>query len=244
MKPTERFSSRVADYVRYRPSYPEAAIELLRAAAGSPTVADIGAGPGNLTRLLAPWAPNVWAVEPNEAMREAGVELLREFPNVQFLDGSAEATGLPDNSVDLITCGQSFHWFDLEPTIRKFRRILRHGGSIALIWNIRRSDTPFMSELGEVLAQASGESGVKDDEGDRIARLFEGADYREHHFPYAQSHGREDFIGRIRSSSYAPLHDSSFFQRLNDLFDRHSAHEVVDILYTTNVHLGIQITKN
>src|SRR5579871_4054457 len=129
--PKERFSSRVADYVKYRPHYPPEVLDVLRRECGladSWVIADIGAGPGNLARLFLANGNQVIGVEPNRDMREAGAELLAHDKQYQVVDGSAEDTGLAKASVDLVTAGQAFHWFEPAAARKEFKRILRPDG--------------------------------------------------------------------------------------------------------------------
>src|SRR5882762_7045029 len=112
--PTARFSDRVADYVRYRPGYPQQVVELLHAECGlrpEHVVADIASGTGAFTRLLLENGNTVFAVEPNDAMREAGNQLLQSFDNMTAVAGTAEETTLPSASVDFVTSAQAAHWF-------------------------------------------------------------------------------------------------------------------------------------
>src|SRR5215472_7865132 len=107
--PTQRFSSRVDDYVRYRPTYPSEVINLLRQECGltpDTTIADIASGTGIFTRLLLDNGNRVYGVEPNVAMRHAGEEFLASYSRFSSRDGTAEATTLPDQSVDLVTAAQ------------------------------------------------------------------------------------------------------------------------------------------
>src|SRR4051812_26588364 len=103
--PTRRFSSRVENYVKYRPSYPAEVVELLAAECGlTPTalVADVGSGTGLLAELFLKNGNHVFGVEPNREMREAGERLLGSYANFTSVNGTAEATTLPDRSVDMI----------------------------------------------------------------------------------------------------------------------------------------------
>src|SRR5690349_8160888 len=131
LDPKERFSSRVEDYVRHRPLYP---IEVLRQLQSdcklTPAwvVADVGAGPGNLSRLFLDNGNAVFAVEPNRNMRDAGKALLGNDPHFLSVEGSAEDTTLGQESVDLIVAGQAFHWFDQPLAKREFARISKPGG--------------------------------------------------------------------------------------------------------------------
>src|ERR1017187_8835274 len=138
LDPLRRFSDRVEDYVRYRPGYPAGLIRALRSKAGlaqTSVVADVGSGTGIFTRLLLDEGARVFAVEPNDTMRGAAEAELRSRANFVSVKGTAEATGLEDHSVSLVTCAQAFHWFDPAGTRREFRRILAAGGWCALIWN-------------------------------------------------------------------------------------------------------------
>jgi ubiquinone/menaquinone biosynthesis C-methylase UbiE len=145
--PTRRFSSRVDDYIRFRPGYPPAVISLLERECGlrpGIRIADIGSGTGILSELLLTAGCEVAAVEPNPDMRQAGERLLGARPRFLSIAGRAEDTRLPDHSVDLITAAQSFHWFDQRATKAEFRRILRPGGFVVLIWNERLVVGPFL----------------------------------------------------------------------------------------------------
>ncbi len=155
MDSISRFSNRAEIYARYRPRYPDAVIACLTDACGlspSATVADVGAGTGILTELFLRNGNPVYAVEPNAAIRGVAEAQLQGTPDFHSIDGRAEATTLPKNSVDFVVAGQAFHWFEPVATRREFRRILKPGGWIALIWNDRRLDsTPFMRAYHELL---------------------------------------------------------------------------------------------
>ncbi len=135
-----RFSSRVADYLRYRPHYPVGVLELLREHSGlSPAhaIADIGSGTGFLAELFLKNGNVVFGVEPNKEMREAGEEYLAAYPRFTSINASAEATTLSAASIDFVAAGQAFHWFAPEATRREFVRILRPDGWVAIVWNDR-----------------------------------------------------------------------------------------------------------
>ena len=148
LEPTRRFADRVENYVKYRPSYPTAVLTCLQEECGlreTAVIADIGSGTGILSRLFLLNGNAVVGIEPNQEMRQAGERLLADFPTFTSVNGTAEATTLPDNSVDFVTAGQAAHWFDKEKSLPEFRRILRAGGTIALVWNTMAFDaSPFM----------------------------------------------------------------------------------------------------
>ena len=153
--PTRRFSSRVDNYIKYRPGYPSAVIDTLASECGLTEqliVADVGSGTGILSELFLKHGNPVFGVEPNREMREAGERRLKQYPNFTSVNGTAEATTLPDRSMDFITAGQAFHWFDRIQTRKEFTRILKGGGWVALIWNDRHIDTsPFLCAYEELL---------------------------------------------------------------------------------------------
>lgn len=142
-----RFSSRVADYVRYRPGYPSALTDLLRDECGllpAHHIADVGSGTGFLSKLFVQNGNHVYAIEPNAEMRAAGDEFLAAHQNFISFNGTAEATGLADECVDFVTAAQAFHWFDPVAARREFQRILKPHGWVVIVWNDRRiAETPF-----------------------------------------------------------------------------------------------------
>jgi ubiquinone/menaquinone biosynthesis C-methylase UbiE len=139
---TRRFSSRVGNYVRYRPAYPSAVLDLLKSdcsLTAASVIADVAAGTGIFTRMLLENGNRVFGVEPNVEMRKAGEEFLRAYPHFTSVAGTAEATTLADHSVDVVTAAQAAHWFDRGQARREFIRICRPGGWTVLLWNERRT---------------------------------------------------------------------------------------------------------
>lgn len=140
--PETRSVEAAADlYDRTRPSYPEIAVswlaEQLRIHTGT-TVVDLGAGTGKLTRELVQRGPRVIAVEPGTEML---AQLRRDVPEAQAVRGGAEAIPLGDDTVDSVVCGQSFHWFRHGEALDEIHRVLRAGGGLGLIWNLRARDS-------------------------------------------------------------------------------------------------------
>lgn len=126
------FSNRSANYEKYRPRYPESAINMIFANLDLPlTVADVGAGTGISSRLMAQDGINVLAIEPNIEMTNAAPW----HPQVQFLQRTAENIPLPSATVDLVTSFQAFYWFDFNKSLQEFRRVLKPKGRLALVWN-------------------------------------------------------------------------------------------------------------
>ncbi|MBO0726334.1 MAG: class I SAM-dependent methyltransferase [Blastocatellia bacterium] len=209
---TTRFSSRVENYIKYRPGYPNEVIETLQNECGlaaDSIIADIGSGTGILTEVFLKNGNEVYGVEPNREMREAGAASLKDYPRFRSVAARAEETALPDHSVDFITAGQSFHWFDREQTRTEFARILKPQGWISLIWNERVITTaPFLVAYEQLLKDYSTDYEQVDVRriiGDDMIRDFFGSDrFRLKQFPNAQVFDYDGVKGRLLSSSYAP----------------------------------------
>jgi SAM-dependent methyltransferase len=244
--PEQRFSDRVENYIRYRPGYPP---ELLRWLEGglSPesVIADIGSGTGISSGLFLKAGYRVIGVEPNAAMREAAERLLAGYSGFRSVDGSAQVTTLEDESVDLIVAAQAFHWFDTPEARVEFRRILRPGGRIALIWNERRLEgSPFLCGYEALLLRYGTDYAAIRHENvgaDSLAGLFIRG-YSTHAFPHSQVFDFEGLKGRLLSCSYAPAaghpgHEPMMAE-LRRLFDRHQVDGKVALDYVARVHLG------
>ncbi|GGY18414.1 methyltransferase [Rhodanobacter panaciterrae] len=246
---TARFSDRVDDYVRYRPDYPPALLEWLQREQGVGVdwrVADVGAGTGISSKLFLDAGYRVTAVEPNAPMRAAAERWLQAYENFDAIDGKADATGLPDASVDLVTVAQAFHWFDEETTRREFARILRHGGLVAIWWNSRRLIGTRFLEGYEALLQQFGTDYTSVAEryaDDARMRHWFGVGFRgSASFEHAQRLDFEALRGRLMSSSYAPQaghpQHEPMLQALRELFDSCAEHGTVSFDYDTRIFAG------
>ena len=246
--PTRRFSDRVDHYVRWRPRYPDAVIDVLAGSLGlrpSWIVADIGSGPGLSTELFLRNGNVVFAVEPNAAMRSAAETRLGEAEGFRSVVGKAEATSLPAHSVDLVVAAQAFHWFDAAEARREFLRILRPGGGVALMWNSRRLDTtPFLRAYEELLQEYGTdyrEVGHRNVAESRFVTLF-GAMPERHVLPNGQRLDLEGLAGRLLSSSYAPApghpRHAPMMEALRRLFAEHEEDGVVWMDYDTEIFVG------
>lgn len=246
--PTCRFSDRVADYARYRPSYPAAALdELFADGAGEkrPDVADVGSGTGIFTALLLPRAATVHAVEPNAAMRAEASRRLGPQGGYVAVDGTAERTTLPDRSVDLVTAAQAFHWFDPVAAEAEFARILRPDGRVALIWNRRdHAGSAFLERYERLLAtslpdyvRVTHERASAD-----VVSAFLGPGARQTTFPHHQRFDFDGLRGRLLSSSYAPQPGQDGHEALMDslraLFDEFAVDGEVRFDYRTELHVS------
>jgi SAM-dependent methyltransferase len=245
---TERFSSRVENYIKYRPSYPAAVLELLSARCGlgaASTVADVGSGTGILTELLLETGAAVFAIEPNRAMREAAERHLGDYGRFRSVDATAEVTTLPVASVDLVTASQAFHWFDVQKSRLELKRILRPEGWVALIWNERPIEAvPLLDEYDALLRRHCSEyDKVKQMRADETKiREFLGHRPEIGVFANRQVFDYPGLEGRLMSSSYAPEagdpQHEPMIAGLRELFDRHNRAGKVHFPYRTLVYFG------
>jgi len=229
--PTQRFTGRVESYRRYRPSYPPELVDRLRSACGltsNSVIADVAAGTGLLTEVFLAAGFPVIAVEPNPEMRAACASLTADFPRLNIVEGTAEATHLPDHSLDLVTVAQAMHWFDLERTRAEFVRVLRPAGSCAVIYNNRPPGGDVFHEGYERLLHDFGidYTAVKSQHmgRKRLTAFFAPSPMECATFNNEQSFGLEGLEGRILSSSYMPQPGHPRFEEMREavrrLFDQ------------------------
>jgi SAM-dependent methyltransferase len=247
--PTARFTDRVEDYVRTRPGYPPAVLDALRADVGlrpEHVVADVGSGTGLLSRLFVGNGNVVYGVEPNPAMAAVAEADLAPSGRFHRVDGRAEATGLPAASVDLVAAGQAFHWFKVPESRAEFRRILRPGGGVALVWNLRRLDsTPFLRAYEAFVRAWSNdydEVSQRYAEETALRAFFGEGGWREHRFDDVQYFDLESLRSRLLSSSYTPREGdprrAAMLAALPELFAAHAAAGRVAFEHDTRLFVG------
>jgi ubiquinone/menaquinone biosynthesis C-methylase UbiE len=252
----QRFSNKVADYVRYRPSYPAAVIDLLRTETGlrpEHVVVDVGSGTGVLSKLFLENGNCVIGVEPNDEMRQAGEDLLSGFKDFSSVNGSAEATTLPGTSADFVTVAQAFHWFEPIATRREFLRILRPEGIVVIVWNDRQLDTtPFLRDYESMLNRFGTDYAKVNESYPRLSQIqefFAPDPFAHETFPNFQKFDFDGVRGRLRSSSYVPGADHPAFApmmaELERIFYAHQQNGEVSMDYTTHVYYGrLDATRN
>ena len=247
--PTKRFSDRVDNYIKYRPTYPNEVLDYLKEKCyltSKSVIADVGAGTGIFTKLLLDRGYTVYAVEPNAPMRDAAVEQLSADKNFTAVDGTAGATTLSSNSIDMIVCAQAFHWFSNENTRVEFKRILKDTGKTALIWNNRLVDADkFSIEYDALLKNDSvdynkvNHQNINDID---FKAFFRDGKYELKKFPNEQVFDEQGLIGRAFSSSYVPPQGSDkgeiFLKLLKELFARYNVDGNVSFKYETEIYLG------
>jgi SAM-dependent methyltransferase len=203
------FAQAADAYERGRPGYPAEAIDWIAERLGlreGRDVLDLAAGTGKLTRALVPTGARVIAVEPIDEMRE---QLFAALPDVDAFDGTAESIPLPDESVDAVTCGQAFHWFRAEQAFHEIHRVLRPGGGLALVWNMRDLSDPLQARIQEILLPIGAEVASHRDIAPEMliatSGLFGPVETRT--WPYEQHLSRAHLVDRIASVSYVAVLD-------------------------------------
>lgn len=242
------FTGKSQDYAKFRATYPEALLTYLAVEEGlaGKVIADVGAGTGIFSCLLAPIAQTVYAVEPNADMRNACEQHCRDQPNLSVIHGHAENTLLPDNSVDALTVAQAFHWFDIDAFKAEGRRILREGGRVFLIWNILDDSHPVtrgVRKLSDRLAlhDRSIRSTWLDDRFE-TGSVFKGTSQILMSFPNDRTYTRDSFVGRYLSTSYAPKPGTpdydAYVAGITHVFDTHQTQGTLEIPYRTRCYCG------
>jgi ubiquinone/menaquinone biosynthesis C-methylase UbiE len=247
--PAARFSDRAEDYVKYRPHYSPEVVQALQEACGlrpEHLIADVGCGTGLLAKILLDNGNRVIGVEPNAAMRRAGEDYLAAYPKFSMVDGSAEATSLPDENVDFVVAGQAFHWFQPDETRTEFARILKPKGWAVLVWHDRNVDsTPFLRAYEDFVRRHS-----TDYEQVTHKYLASYAALERFFAPnkmtLIQQHNQQrlDFDGlrgRLLSSSYIPKSGERYdamSRELPQLFSDNATNGYVVLQYDTKIYFG------
>lgn len=245
METVERFSNRVENYVKHRPGYPSEVLDLFKSELGltaNSVVADIGSGTGISARQFLEFGCTVIGVEPNDAMRAAAENYLKDFPNFRSVKGTSDQTGLENGSVDLVVAAQAFHWFEPISTQKEFARIVKTGGWIVLIWNERQLDTTaFLREYEQFLLKfAKDYSKVRHENIDeeKLSKFFDGG-FRRATFRNSQVFDNKGLMGRVLSASYMPAETDPAFpamsEELQRLFAKYAENGKIEVTYDTNV---------
>lgn len=248
-RPTERFSGLADIYAKFRPGYSEEALTFIvkhcSLKAGD-KLADIGCGTGISTRAMAKMGLAVTGVEPNKDMLEAAKrESSSETVTVPivYLQAQAENTGLIDDTFNCILCAQAFHWFNPQQALLEFRRILKPGGWLALMWNERDESDNFTACYGNLIRTVPGASSVELSRGTAgepllTSNLYQNASKND--FKNEQKIDLEGLLGRAFSASYVPRPDSAEGKALELslklLFQEHEQSGTVILRYETSIY--------
>jgi SAM-dependent methyltransferase len=248
LNPTIRFSNRAENYVKYRPHYPDKIIDYLKTKEvlkSDSVISDIGSGTGFSSELFLKNGNIVYGIEPNKEMRKEGEKYLSLFRNFVSVNGSAENTTLKPKSIDIITAGQAFHWFDFPKAKKEFKRISKPGAFLVLIWNKRKFNESGLNrdyenlliEFGTDYKEVAHRSITKND----YDNFFEGK-YITANFYNEQLLDFTGLKGRLLSSSYVPDESkpvySAMIKELKMIFIKYSIKGKVLIQYTTGIYYG------
>lgn len=251
MDSISRFNNRVENYIKYRPDYPEGTIDFLKKEKvlnSTSVIADVGSGTGKLTELFLKNGNEVFGIEPNDEMRLAAERLLKKYNNFHSINGKAEYTKLNNNSVDLITAGQSFHWFNNEKSKLEFRKILKGDGYIVLVWNDRyKNSSGFMKAYDQLLNNL--ESDYKEVKHDNLrnkdfTRFFGTGNYKTVSFDNFQIFNYKSLEGRLLSTSYVPTDGKAFsdmINKLREIFKIYNSEGKIRIDYKTKIYYSKMI---
>lgn len=244
----ERFSGLAAEYSRFRPAYPDAAIDWLvreNGLSAQSLVADIGAGTGIFTGMLLQRGIPVAAVEPNADMAAVSAALHGSRPGFRPVNAPAEDTGLAAASVDLVTAAQAFHWFDPSLFQAECRRILKPGGRVAIVWNTRDPESPAVQQYYQLWAQHGGHRHARITLGEvdaEKAAFFAGGPPTVKLFSNNLVYNKEGFIGHALSASYMPKQGDArrlaVIKALDAFFEQWAVGETLIVPNYTEVFLG------
>jgi SAM-dependent methyltransferase len=249
VNPTGRFTGRAEAYRRYRSRYPAEIVTMLQDKCGlkpESVVADIGAGTGMFAELFLENGNAVFAIEPNAEMRSACEELIGRYPRLTCVDGTAENTHLPGDSVDVIAVGRAFHWFDHAKCRPEFIRILRPNGWVVLAGlGPRRGKEPVQDDYQEILRkhgidyeQLRDRYNVKN----AVRRFFEGGPVLEADFPGQEELTYEGLEGHTLSLSVTPQPDHAGFpamqQALRRYFEKYQRDGKMRLPTNCRVYMG------
>lgn len=246
----ERFSSKTEDYAKGRPDFPKEIIDFLyenKVIDKESKIADIGSGTGRFTKLLLERGHHVYGVEPNDEMRNKAEDLLSDFNNFTSISGNAENTTLPNNSLDLITVAQAFHWFDKEKCLVEFKRILKDNGKVFIVWDDLINDYNDFSKEFRNLSNRfrkvdSGNNGKRVSREETIAELFKDNEHISTSFDHELYQGFERVKAGALSASFAPKPDEDnyeeFITELEKVFNKYSENGEVCTAFRSICCLG------
>ncbi len=242
----EPFTKTVQYYLKYRPSYPKQVLDLLVNECGlnkNSVIADIGSGTGLLAKLFLDVGNTVYGVEPNQAMREAGEVYLAQYSQFHSISGTAEATHLENASMDFITAGTAFHWFDVEKTKREFKRIAKPKAWVVLVWNVRDTQSPLICAYESLLLEYGkdyADSNAKKLDKVAMDTFFSDQTIKTASLRNVQQFDWEGFKGRLLSMSFIPGSEDARYktmiEELNQIFLRYEKNGFIEFLYKTNLY--------
>jgi ubiquinone/menaquinone biosynthesis C-methylase UbiE len=244
--PIEIFSDRVQNYLAYRPGYKPAILDVLREEYSftiDDVIADMGSGTGLLSELFLKNGNIVFGIEPNAEMRTAGEQRLKAFSRFVSVNGRAEATTLGQDSIDFVTVGQAFHWFNQAQTKQEFARILKPTGWVVAVYNMVRTDAPFLLACEQFYATYLADKDAEAEEVDIYTPFFGKGNYAKREVSgVCQKLDLTGLIGRVLSRANTPQEKSPLYEKmlnaLETIFDEYQQDGKVEMSYATEVVCG------
>lgn len=243
-----KFNEKGNVYAKARPDYPKTLFYYLQSKNildSSMTVADIGSGTGIFTVQLSPLVNKLYAVEPNDDMRQKAEDRFHCFPNIVSVNATAEKTSLNESSVDVVTVAQAFHWFDRTVFKKECQRILKPNGKVVLVWNDRDINSQIIKDNFAVnqkfCSGFKGSSNGMDFSKDSFSDFFKG-EFQTVEFDNSLIYDKNAFVARNLSSSYAPKFTDSYYEEyvkeIINVFDKHNKNGTVQYPYITRCYIG------
>jgi ubiquinone/menaquinone biosynthesis C-methylase UbiE len=239
-----KFSDKAENYDKYRLGYSNEILKYFDKYnfSNDSIVADVGSGTGKLARLFLDNGNIVYAVEPNDNMRNIANSSLNAFKNFISINGSAENTTLQSNIIDFVVVGQAFHWFDASKAINEFKRILKKNGVLALIWYNRKSDTPFLKEYDSILRNNPAYNMHKSKFSHGTYENLYSNDYKKIIIDNNQELTFVELMGRFLASSYSPKEGSNLYNKsykiLEKIFNKYKINDKVMFNHETEIYIG------
>lgn len=239
------FNNKAKDYANGRPTYPKEILDKLIELGidKNSNIADIGAGTGLFTNMLCELGSNIFAIEPNLEMINECKEYC-DYSNIRFICAPAEKTTLEDNSIDMITIAQAFHWFDKKLCKIEFKRILRENGHVLTIWNSLEEDNDFTKDYMNLIHkyEIKTNAGNSYFNADKEKFDFFGQDFEKVYYDNYQRMTLNSLISNAVSISYTPSKAdkeyNEFIDKVTDLFNRYNKEGYVTFHYKTEISIG------
>lgn len=249
MNMTNKFDGRATDYTASRPNYSMDFINCLYSQYGiskTSVIADIGSGTGKFSKHLLDRQSEVYCVEPNDDMRSVAEKELCKYENFHSVKGDAENTTLKEGFADCITTAQAFHWFNVPKFKQECMRIIKTGGKVFLIWNVREYTDIINQEWHTLFSQycpafKGFSNGI--DRDDPAIKAFFDKGYEYVSFDYPLIFDRENFIKRSLSSSYSlkkgDVKYEQYISALNELFNKYENNGLISISNQSVAYIGV-----
>ena len=236
------------DYSKYRPTYPTELFDFLSKEYNmkNKIIVELGAGTGKFSKIASSYCKQIYYVEPNIDMINKGKEYCNDCTNIVYINKSAESTGLPENSVDIVFAVQSFHWFDKQKLKQEVNKILQSNGDFAIVWNDWEDENnEFSKEYFKYISswntKLTGKTYQHKNVDDR-KKFFKNSEYKTYIFIHSKDYTIDMLIGLSKSLSYAPKEDSEYYDEFINgiitIFNKYKKDDIVRFDFHTEMFIG------